>query len=160
MNKTEQIKQIEEAIRTAIPEILELKFGCGVKYGDTFPSYTYYCGELGDGKVILYLYNQRGPIRVTKDQFKTFGEILGREITLQDFLLMIKMKDEKLEQDFIETHQGHPPIKYNNFYQVMMVLAKDWIDGKTTYDLTKTFQENLEKDEFREFVYRLIIEIR
>lgn len=91
--ENKNLEIVREACIKANPEIMELGFGCGVKYGEgIFKHYTLYCGTLSDDKVVLYMWNIGEPIRVSKDQLETFGEILGRPIRLADVLKTVGKK--------------------------------------------------------------------
>lgn len=102
MTHQENLEAVRRACIEANPEIVELKFGCGIEYGKQLPSYCLYGGVVSSGDIVLYLYTQCESIRVSKYQFRLFGEVLGRPIRLADVLLAVRRV--RLEIDNIPDH--------------------------------------------------------
>lgn len=148
MNKSNQIKEIVEEIQRVVPSVMELKFGCKIQRYigviDTFVKLE----SFPDGGFVIHLLKQNGkPLSygLTRDEFENI-RILGREITLQDLLLVI---NEKGYED------SYTP-RVSLVYSINAVKNGIEIGDHNYYDLTKSFLENLENDEFREFIYQLI----
>ena len=135
MNKSNQIKDIVKEIQRIVPEIMELKFGCKI----IVKNYD----ELDNGIFISNgSYKTETGFRLfdVKKQDEYIKQILGREITLQDLLFCIS------ETGVVISFRGSYKSLFFNENQ----------DDEQHYDLTKSFLENLENDEFREFIYQLI----
>lgn len=140
MNKSNQIKDIVKEIQRVVPSIMELKFGCKIKvsWGNLIIT-----GKRFEGYYIVSFDGQ-----VLTDTFireERIVEILGRDITLQDLLLVIGKKKN---------------FSMSLLNERIAWVTTDFRDNVDTngfaYDLTKSFLENLENDEFRTFIFNLI----
>ena len=90
MNKLNELKQ---KIIEAVPSILELKFGCEVintEYG---------CNDINkfisSGKDFTYILKQDKEFQEWTHRFKEFYEIIGRPITFEDVLRVIRVEDTR-----------------------------------------------------------------
>jgi hypothetical protein len=142
--KTKQT-QIEEAIREACPETMELKFGCKILVK-----------EYNEINEVVFISNGScktdGGFRLfdVKKQDEIIVKILGTPLTLEHLLRAIEKKGLYFRTDgtffkwekFTEGGDGHHGVK----------------STYVTYDLTKTFQENMDNEELVEFLYKIICE--
>jgi len=142
----------EEIIRNACikanPSILDLVFGCELITGNTALGRVIFLEEKIDK------YGTHWKVfcpNMDNDLAESFGSrirsygwkkplepdlpIIGRPIRLADIILAIKKKDTDLEAEFAIKYKGHPPVKYNNFYQFMMFLTKFEMDGGSFWNL-------------------------
>lgn len=90
MKPLEQIeKELREAIISAVPEIMELKFGCRTRTGRNL--IFEYIISFADDMFVYLLDPPSGEIRVPKASFK--DEIIGRPITFSDVMRTIGKTD-------------------------------------------------------------------
>lgn len=94
MTTNEKLKKLKKAIISAVPDIVELKFGCKIiskkyrEYGLVSIIYNY---NVATNKIET---NNIGAIK-PKDIFK----ILGRPITIEDILSVLKHKNIAIESN-------------------------------------------------------------
>lgn len=126
-DKYEELKRV---IQEAVPEIMELKFGC----------------EIGDGEFNFIIYretkknfwvketNARGSIYQFPKPLK-ISIILGRPIRLADVLLTIKKRSSKIMQIYVSDQEVATVSRWN--------LSDDNLDNQS--------------DETKMFLYQLLV---
>lgn len=140
MSKETKLAAIREKVIVANPSILNLEFGCRF----FFKGNNSGCVALsnGDWKRLHFIikkpllepkYDTLNRNELLKDQLL---EVVGRPIRFTDVLFAVKEKDRNLEKQFADDHLGHAPIKYNFFYQCMMLITKHDMDGGEFWNLT------------------------
>lgn len=155
--------ELVEAIVKAMPEIMELKFGCLVKMHDEIsefiqenPLVCMQC-ECTSG-VHLKMPNQAGsmsPQSFCKHRFEEWFEILGRPITLEDVL---KAKNSKIDADFAQWKDDEYKPPYGTVGNIKKGLKRKY-DEKllAIWLLGKTLSE--QSDETISFLHSLLCKL-
>lgn len=152
----EQIEDILTAIRKACPELMELGFGCEIRFTakdswhdpDSFGKVCEWSevkGGLTGMKVWAGLNHY---IDITKEQVT---EIIGRPIHLEHLLRAMEEAATKVAED------GMTPETFALGAQMFHTLRdKYWTYIKDNYDLTLSLRQNLENTDLREFIHSLL----
>lgn len=141
-----KLSQIEQKIKEVCPWLMELTFGCEVKYGKD---------SIKSGKIIskmvngLYtVLNDKNTIRASIDVVDIV-EVLGKEPQLSDLLYTIKSVNENNQEKGVYFDLGGSEL-------LLMSRSPLKIENSVSYDLTKSIRENLENEELCDFIHQLI----
>ncbi len=142
MNK-EQYKQLEDKIKEAVPEIMELKKGCYIT------GMGHSCAEILkiNGEKITVLHGGYRIDTENMQDIEEFCEIIGRDITLEDVL--VAMSKELLEK-FID-------IKWSANHIVLIDNRLDNIrgDDRCIWIMGKPLSE--QREETKQFLCNLLV---
>lgn len=143
MNK---IPQIISKIQELVPEVMELKFGC--KVNRHCGSNEYIAGTFNDTIALVRIKDGDAflPFEVPRETMFTNippvtpWEILGRDLTLQDLLLAIGMSSKCI---YLKTLGNQ--LRFNDDEDVLEY-----------YDLSKSLYDNLDDEQFSQFIFNLL----
>jgi len=141
-----QKQRLEEKVREAVPESMELKFGCRVVRSTEEYIFLHMSDEMTgdiekDMKQCAQLYCEKSD----KIVFTTkIDKILGRPLTLQDVLIALGKKNNTIAVGvdgwFVKCESD--------------ICCEDLSDTTEEYDLTKDYHH--QSDEFYTFLYELL----
>ena len=144
MNKT-KYNQLREEIIKAVPEIVELEFGCEVDVGYPKAHYVKVLRTLKSNKYSIcnYIRNTkyegiqeiieyRDNFSIERTPIKEITKIIGRDITLEDCLIALEENTTEEKSIFITTDGEFYFL--NNKIGVYSVTAVWWKRGKPLQD--------------------------
>jgi hypothetical protein len=136
----QQTQEVKEKIIEAVPEIMELKFGCKIETNKKY-SKEFYLGKFSERSYIFC--GSNGEFCETYPESKNNIKILGRPIQLADILIAINQKKPRV---FIQLDQDG--VIYKGEYECMDTVLARW-------DLSKDFDN--QSDETKTFIYNILI---
>jgi hypothetical protein len=135
------LNQIDEEVRAkvieAVPDILELKFGCRVVWR-TIPGI--YVGENFAGNDIVYM--DFG--RQAKITYGEFEEIIGRPITLSDVLIAIKKNIGLYDDTPCRPYPYDATLEEQEDVRIHNTAVERWMIMLKTWNLTKNYEDQSE----------------
>jgi len=149
-----QKQRLEEKVREAVPESMELKFGCRVVRSTEEYIFLHMSDEMTgdiekDMKQCAQLYCEKSD----KIVFTTkIDKILGRPLTLQDVLIALNKSGEMIGVDDDGSFRSYPDgSRIHTYGGIGCSFNGEYMPA---YDLTKDYHH--QSDEFYTFLYELL----